>query len=41
MLNDLVGYCDKLVLTRLYANEYGINFKGTIDEKYFSLLRRY
>ena len=39
MLNDLVGYCEKLVLTPLYANENGFNFKGTIEEKYFSLLR--
>ena len=39
MLNDLIGYCSKLTLFPLYANEYGINYKGTIDDKYFSLVR--
>ena len=39
MLNDLVGYCDKLSIFPLYANEYGINFKCTIFDKFFSLVR--
>ena len=39
MLNDLVGYCTKLTLVPLYADENGINFKCTIQDKYFSLVR--
>ena len=39
MLNDLVGYCINLNLVPLYASEDGINFKCTIEDKYFSLVR--
>lgn len=39
MLNNLVGYCSKLNLVPLYADECGINFKCTIEDKYFSLVR--
>ena len=40
MLNELTGYCEKLTIFPLYADEYGINFKCTINDKYFSLVRK-
>ena len=40
MLNDLTGYCEHLVLVPIYADEHGINFKCTIKEKIFSLVRK-
>lgn len=40
MLNNLLGYCYLLRITPLVASEEGINFKCTILDKYFSLVRK-
>ena len=39
MLNELTGYCEKLVLCPVSADENGISFKCTILDKYFWILR--
>ena len=40
MLNELTGYCNKLTAFPLYANEDGINFRCSIENKIFSLVRK-
>ena len=40
MLNELSGYCEKLTLTPIHANTEGITYKGTINDRFFSLRRK-
>ena len=40
MLNELNGYCEKLTLIPVHANGDGITYKGTINDRFFSLRRK-